>query len=204
MAKLRLTKNELRKQKDALKRFAQFLPVLLLKKQQLQLELQKIHQAMDEVKKEKAYAKAQVYKWADVFTEKVGIEELVKIKKIVVKTGNIAGVDIPVFDKMVFKEKEYDLIKMPLWVDYGIEEMKTVMTLNARTVVLEKQDEFIKEELRITTQRVNLFEKIKIPEAKESIKKIQIYLGDMQTAAVVTGKIAKAKIEKKLTAQGQS
>ena len=159
---------------------------------------------MDEVKKEKAYAKAQVYKWADVFTEKVGIEELVKIKKIVVKTGNIAGVDIPVFDKMVFKEKEYDLIKMPLWVDYGIEEMKTVMTLNARTVVLEKQDEFIKEELRITTQRVNLFEKIKIPEAKESIKKIQIYLGDMQTAAVVTGKIAKAKIEKKLTAQGQS
>jgi V/A-type H+-transporting ATPase subunit D len=38
---------------------------------------------------------------------------------------------------------------------------------------------------------VNLFEKIKIPETKGSIKKIQVYLGDQQTAAVVRGKIAK-------------
>ncbi|MDR2211713.1 MAG: V-type ATP synthase subunit D, partial [Spirochaetaceae bacterium] len=51
-------------------------------------------------------------------------------------------------------------------------------------------------ELRITTQRVNLFEKIKIPETRENIKKIQVYLGDQQTAAVVRGKIAKRGMEK--------
>ena len=63
--------------------------------------------------------------------------------------------------------------------------------------MLKKQDDLVREELRVTAQRVNLFEKVKIPEARENIRRIQIYLGDMQTAAVVTGKIAKEKIQKK-------
>ncbi|MGD2279031.1 MAG: V-type ATP synthase subunit D [Candidatus Omnitrophota bacterium] len=197
MAKIRLTKNELKKQKDELKRYTQYLPTLLLKKQQLQIEILKIHRQMEEIKKEKAFLKAQVYKWVDVFNEKVGIEELAALDKIETREGNIAGVDIPVFEKALFKEKEYDLARTPLWVDYGIEALKKTITLNARTEVLMKQDELVREELRITTQRVNLFEKVKIPEARENIRKIQIYLGDMQTAAVVTGKIAKEKIQKK-------
>ena len=48
-------------------------------------------------------------------------------------------------------------------------------------------------ERRLTSQRVNLFEKVKIPEAKENIRMISIYLGDQQTSAVVRGKIAKKK-----------
>jgi V/A-type H+-transporting ATPase subunit D len=43
---------------------------------------------------------------------------------------------------------------------------------------------------------VNLFEKVKIPEAKENIRVIKIYLGDQQIAAVVRGKIAKNKIRR--------
>ena len=64
-------------------------------------------------------------------------------------------------------------------------------------LVYHKQMEILKEELRITTQRVNLFEKVKIPESKENIRIIQIYLGELQTAGVVRGKIAKAKLERK-------
>jgi len=197
MAKLRLTKNELKKQKDALKRFNQYLPTLLLKKQQLQGELQKVHQAQEEEKKERAYLKATVYKWADVFAENIKIEDLIKVEEVVVQEGNIAGIDIPIFDKVVFEEKKYDFLLTPIWVDYGIEAMKKVMELNAQMEILKKQQDLIKEELRITTQRVNLFEKVKIPETRENIRKIQIVLGDMQTAAVVTGKIAKDKIQKK-------
>lgn len=197
MAKIRLTKNELKKQKEELKRYNQYLPTLMLKKQQLQTEILKLHQAMEEIKKERAYTKAKFYEWADVFAEQVGIDKLVKLEKIVTTTGNIAGIDIPVFEKVLFAEEEYDLDETPLWVDYGIEAMKKVMIENARIEVLKKQDEMVREELRITTQRVNLFEKVMIPQAKESIRKIQIYLGDLQTAAVVTGKIAKEKIQKK-------
>lgn len=53
-------------------------------------------------------------------------------------------------------------------------------------------------EFRITSQRVNLFEKVMIPTAKANIKKINIYLGDQQTAAVVRGKIAKSSLIKKI------
>ena len=55
----------------------------------------------------------------------------------------------------------------------------------------------MKEHIRITNQIVNLFEKIKIPQAKENIRVIQIYLGELQTAEVVRGKIAKGKLERK-------
>jgi V/A-type H+-transporting ATPase subunit D len=194
MAKVRLTKNELKKQKDSLKRFQQFLPTLQLKKQQLQAEILKLHHRMEELKQKQAYMKAEIYKWVDVFSENAGIEELISLKEVKTSTGNIAGVDIPVFEKAEFEEKDYDLYSTPLWVDYGVEAVKDVISLNAETGILKKQESLVREELRRTTQRVNLFEKIMIPEAKENIRKIQIYLGDLQTAAVVTGKIAKEKI----------
>jgi V/A-type H+-transporting ATPase subunit D len=201
MAKIKLTKNELKKQKDGLKRYQRYLPTLFLKKQQLQIEILKIHKVREGLKKEKAYIKAQVYEWADVFAEDVGIKKLVSPKKIVTTTGNIAGIDIPIFEKMLFDEEKYDLMKTPLWVDYGVETIKKVTGMNAQTAVLQKQEDLIREELRITTQRVNLFEKVMIPQAKENIRRIRIYLGDLETAAVVTGKIAKEKIQKKTREQ---
>lgn len=197
MPKVRLTKNEMKKQKDSLKRFRQYLPTLLLKKQQLQTEILKLHNEMEKLKQEKAYLKARVYKWVDVFAEEAGIEELVKLEKVVTESGNIAGIEIPVFVRAEFKEEEYDLFTSPLWVDQGVEALKETMTINARIEILKTQDRMVREELRITTQRVNLFEKVMIPQTLEKIKKIRIYLGDMQTAAVVTGKIAKDKIVRK-------
>ena len=42
MATIKLTKNELKSQKDALKMYKRYLPTLLLKKQQLQTEIRTI------------------------------------------------------------------------------------------------------------------------------------------------------------------
>ena len=60
--------------------------------------------------------------------------------------------------------------------------------------LLRRQVALLAAELRVTSQRVNLFEKVKIPEAIEGIRKIKIFLGDQQTAAVVRGKIAKKNL----------
>lgn len=194
MAKLKLTKNQLKKQKDDLKRFRQYLPTLILKKQQLQAEIIKLNVEIEKVKQEKAYLKAELYKWVDVFAERNDLQELVSLERIETESGNIAGIDIPVFVKLIFSEKEYDLLTSPIWLDYGIAEVKKELELNARIEILKTQQRLIKDELRVTTQRVNLFEKVMIPETRGRIKKIQVYLGDMQTASVVTGKIAKDKI----------
>jgi len=197
MEKIKHTKNELKKQKDDLKRFTRYLPTLILKKQQLQLEIIRIHNAIDSLEDETKSFKESMDVWVSVFGENIGLEKLIASTDISVTEGNIAGTDIPIFEQVIFEEKEYDYMKTALWVDYGIEAIKKLTTLKAKLQVLEKQLKLIREELVTTTQRVNLFEKIKIPEAQENIRKIRIFLGDMQTAAVITGKIAKKKIERK-------
>jgi V/A-type H+-transporting ATPase subunit D len=196
MAKVKYTKNELKKQKDALKRFERFLPTLTLKKQQLQMVIRQTEARLRKKTKERDALYEELFDWIDVFGERVGIKDLVKIKELRRETGNIAGVDIPVFDSITFEDISYDLFEMPLWVDTGIEYIKKLIEIDEELSCLQEQIDRLSEELRITTQRVNLFEKVKIPETKENIRQITIYLGDQQTAAVVRGKIAKNKIKK--------
>lgn len=198
MEKLKLTRIELKKQKDNLKRFLRYLPTLQLKKQQLQLEITKIRHNIDRLASliDKLYKNTSV--WVDVFAEEIHQETFFpRVEGIKTITGNVAGVDIPIFESVTFKEGSIDYLKTPFWVDTGIEVCKEMLKLKAEIDIAHKQEDILKEELRITTQRVNLFEKVKIPQTRENIRILQIYLGDLQTAEVVRGKIAKAKIEKK-------
>ena len=103
---------------------------------------------------------------------------------------------VPVFKELLFKPVVYDLTYYPLWVDRALEELKNIAQYDALVLTLEERIRLLSEELRVTTQRVNLFEKVKIPEAQENIRVIGIYLQDQQTAAVVRGKIAKKKLVK--------
>jgi V/A-type H+/Na+-transporting ATPase subunit D len=197
MAKVKNTKNELKRQKDALKRFTRYLPTLTLKKQQLQIEIAKAASAVKELEGSISELLNSVAQWAAVFGEDIALQELIKIGQVRTSTENIAGVDLPVFDSVDLQIREYDLMSTPLWLDFGIEAVKKLVNLRLQSMVMQKKQALLAEELSITTQRVNLFEKIKIPESRENIRKINIVLGDMQTAAVVTGKIAKHKIELK-------
>lgn len=194
MATVKLTKNELKKQKDDLKRFNRYLPTLILKKQQLQMEIHKIDLDYEEKSADLNKIEQSIMEWVDVFGEESDIENLVKVKSIVLEKGNIAGIDIPVFREIEFETTSYDLFTTPLWVDRAIEEVEKICAIKAELKVLKDQIDLLKAELRTTSQRVNLFEKVKIPEAKENIRQIQIYMGDQQTAAVVRGKISKNKI----------
>jgi V/A-type H+-transporting ATPase subunit D len=194
VAKIKFTKNELKKQKDSLKRFLRYLPTLMLKKQQLQVEIRKIEAQAAEFRRNRELRFQVILGWIAVFGEDVGFSELLSVRSLETEIGNIAGVDIPVFQDIQFAVASYDLFKFPLWVDRAIDKVKELASLDARIHILAEQAELLGEELRITSQRVNLFEKVKIPETRENIRMIQIYLGDAQTAAVVRGKIAKKKL----------
>ncbi len=194
MAKIKLSKTELKKQKDALKRFLRYLPTLILKKQQLQMELRKIEAYLE--KKQKLYAEQNqaLLQWIAVFGEPVQLEQLAVVKTVETETNNVAGIDIPVFIRALFEETRYDLFTLPLWVDKALEVVKELSVLKFELDILHFQKLLLGEELRITSQRINLFEKVKIPDTRENIRVIQIYLGDQQIAAVVRGKISKNKI----------
>ncbi|MDR2098296.1 MAG: V-type ATP synthase subunit D [Spirochaetaceae bacterium] len=197
MAKLKLTKNELKKQKDQLKMFQRYLPTLMLKKQQLQAEIRGVETRIGELREEKTRLDESFKSWIAVFGEKgVFTSDILRITRITVREGNIAGVPIPVFEGTEFAVSEYDLLKKPLWLDSAVEKLKKALEIDMEARTLEEQQRRLEKELRITTQRVNLFEKVKIPESKGNIKKIQVYLGDQQTAAVVRGKISKRGMER--------
>ena len=197
MAKIRHTKNELKKQKDSLKMYKRYLPTLMLKKQQLQGEIRITETRLRELQIELDHLDESFKAWIAVFGE-TGIftKDLVKIKSLRTGYGNVAGVPIPVFEGADFDIAEYDLAVTPLWIDKAVESMKQALLLRLEAEIVEEQKRKLDKELRTTTQRVNLFEKIKIPEARDNIKNIQVYLGDQQTAAVVRGKIAKTGFEK--------
>ncbi|MFH1504108.1 MAG: V-type ATP synthase subunit D [Candidatus Omnitrophota bacterium] len=196
MAKIKLTKSELKRQKEEEKRFTRYLPMLQLKKQQLQVEILKIHRGIDSLALQIDDLRSQIVVWVDVFAQDVELMRILKTKEIKTEVGNIAGIDIPVFLEVEFDVAEYDFLTMPLWVDKGIEVCKKEIELKVQIAIYHKQAQMLKDELRITTQRVNLFEKVKIPQARENIRVINIYTGEMQKAGVVRGKIAKAKIDK--------
>lgn len=200
MAKTKLTKNELKKQKDALKMYMRYLPTLQLKKQQLQMEIRGVEARLAYLTAEKESFEKDFSAWIGVFSEESAARDvsglpLLSVQSIKTSVGNIAGVVIPVFESADFEMAEYDFFTTPLWVDKALDLMQKVLLTDLEHTIIEEQRSLLAAELRVTTQRVNLFEKVKIPETMAEIKRIGIYLGDQQTAQVVRGKIAKKKVE---------
>ena len=197
---VKLTKNEQKKQKDALRQYQRYLPTLQLKKQQLQIVIREAESEIEKLKEEQRRAVDALSGWIAVyganeaFSEDKSISSLVVIDRIEKEKGNIAGVEVPVFKELLFKRVEYDLRYYPLWVDKALDALKDIAKYDALVATLEERIALLSRELRTTTQRVNLFEKVKIPETKENIRVIGIYLQDQQTSAVVRGKIAKKKL----------
>ena len=195
MASIKLTKNELKVQKDALKMYRRYLPTLTLKKQQLQVEIYAIRSKAAAVRKEREVLEKGFDDWIAVFSEQNAFpDHVVTVSNIRKGEGNIAGVTIPTFEGADFTRGDYDLYEPPLWVDIAAYHMEKALSLDLEAEVLEEQVRLLEAELHATSQRVNLFEKVKIPETEENIRKISIYLADQQVNAVVRSKIAKRKI----------
>ena len=194
MAKIKLTKTELKAQTDALKRFCRFLPMLQLKKQQLQGEIAGIAAKAEAVAARERAVRERLDGWVALFSSDASaLEGLVTVKEIRRGTANIAGVEIPVFGGIDVEVKDLDLWETPAWLDDAAQALTDVLSLRSERLILERQRELVMEELRTTSQRVNLFEKVKIPECRENIRVIKIAIGDEQTAAVTRGKIAKSR-----------
>ena len=180
MAAVKLTKNEQKKQKDQLKRYRRYLPTLLLKKQQLQMVIRQVEAQVRQYQEEQRVLMVSIRNWIQVFggntllSEEMKVHDLVRIQRIKKHFGNIAGVTIPVYEGVEFEDIQYDLRIYPLWVDRAIEGLKMMADLDARVDTLRRQIQLLEHELRITSQRVNLFEKVKIPETREKLRKIGI------------------------------
>ncbi len=199
MSRIKFTQTALKQQKDLLKRYNKFLPTLKLKKQQLQATIRELE---EDIIKEEARLSAlyeEMLKWIGVLElDKDSLfraQYFLEIEEVKIKTDNIAGIPIPVYLSTVWKQKKMPRLILPVYTIPAIRKLKNYLELRLKIRILKKQEVLLQHELRKTTQRVNLFEKIKIPECEENIRFIKVYLGDMEVAAVCRSKIAKTKLQ---------
>lgn len=193
---VKLTKTELRSEQLKHSRLKKYLPTLQLKKGLLQLEVNQAQAAIDQLKNQLKLIEERVDRFALLFSDRESYELLtaLKIQDVVVNYENIAGIEIPIFERVTFMPFQYTLFDTPIWMESALEEVKLLLTIGEAIKISQEKKEILQKELREVSIRVNLFEKIMIPRAMANIKKIKIFLGDQQLAAVSQAKMAKKKI----------
>lgn len=193
--KVKKTRPELLKQRLQLNMFSRFLPTLVLKKQQIQSEILKVRIERRKLDSEMTKKIEQISSWAALFSEPLPgiITRLVKVVDIKRGIRNVAGIKLPILERVQYDIQPYSTLTTPMWVDKGLKFLKELMELRETVKILHEQEAILQQELRKITQRVNLFEKVMIPNAKENISRIRIALAEEQTDAVGRSKIAKSK-----------
>ena len=198
MARIKLTKNELRDQQFKLKQLKKYLPTLQLKKAMLQIEVNTARYEIESLKKAFKEEKKQNEAYQSLLMDpnSIYLFQAVEILQVKKHTENIAGAEVPVFESVDFEPADYPLFDTPLWLDKALDMLRSLITANEKIKVGNEKKQVLEKELREVSIRVNLFEKVLIPRAEVNIKKIKIFLSDQQLAAVAQAKIAKAKIAK--------
>jgi len=194
--KIKLTKNELQRQQRELRKYQRYLPTLQLKKQQLQLEVRKSELELENKKSEFQRAIDEIQDWVDLFSDFSEQDwlEFIKIQQVNTSPANVAGVKIQIFENIDFVVKPYSFFSTAPWLDFAVTHIKKLLSLKEQVRILAETAQALRNELRKTTQRVNLFEKVMIPRCEENIRIIKIYLGDEERNAVGRAKIAKRKL----------
>lgn len=197
MAEIKLTKNELRVQQNSLNQLQKYLPTLQLKKAMLQSVIGESRMEIAKYEAEFRNVHEEVNSYSGLLTETTAIDvrQGAKVSAIKRRFENVAGVEVPYFESVEFEPFYYSLFDTPSWVDSAILGLRRLAEGQVRVKIAKEKLQALEKELREVSIRVNLFEKILIPRAVANIKKIKVFLGDQQLAAVSQAKVAKAKIE---------
>lgn len=195
MSRLAFSKASLHRQTALLKRYRQYLPSLDLKRQQLMAEKNKARHQLEQTQAAMEQIRNYVAEQLPMLAvDSIRVEGLVAIDKVDVRSENRVGVTLPVLQQVIFKEQPYAFFCKPHWVDKYIVKQKEMLSLMVREQIEQRRLEALAAALKKVTQRVNLFDKVLIPRARQNIRKIQIFLSDAERAAVVRAKITKRKV----------
>ena len=189
-----MNKNTLATLKVELKSYYTALPVFEMKEQQLKKVMQTIENAVVRLEKAIEQTNQVIKTWAGVMAEDaVDLSKLLVTDTIQTKTREIAGVQIAQLEKIQFNEASVDYVETPLWVDSAILALKDQKT-NYATLRLEYENlERVREELAEARRMTNALKEVFIPETQDNIRKIEIYLGDVERLAIGCAKLVKKK-----------
>ncbi len=194
MARLPLSKSQLAREKENLASYNRYLPALDLKRQQLmaarntaRAERARLERELTELLRTVG---AELPMLAD---RRIDLDGLVRLTELRIGAANVAGVRVPKVEAVQVTTAPYGRMVRPHWVDALAARLAEGARLRAEIAVAAERVAVLDKAVTRITQRVNLFEKILKPEAEANIRRILVYLGDAERAAVVGAKIAKTK-----------
>jgi V/A-type H+/Na+-transporting ATPase subunit D len=194
MAKLKLSKHALHEQQEQLKLYQRLLPSLDLKRRQLSLEVKNAQEEYTAAQSAVDALETRIGEELPMLADKdFRLGGLVQLKSYKVIEQNVVGVKLPFLDSIDCTVANYSLLATLPWVDTLVQRLKDAAEQRMRAEIAGERRRILQVAVRRITQRVNLFEKILIPTAKQNIQKIRIFLGDAERASVITSKLAKKK-----------
>ncbi|WP_370391349.1 V-type ATP synthase subunit D [uncultured Winogradskyella sp.] len=196
--KILMNKNTLATLKNELKGYRTALPVFEMKEQKLKEVIQSIENAVERLKIAIENTNNEVKDWAAVMAEPaVALDDIIEISTLETKTREIAGVIVEQLETIDFTSQEIDYLETPLWLDAAMEVLKDQKT-NLEMLRLEQGNlDRVREELAEARRMKNALKEVFIPETKANIRKIEIYLGDVERLAIGCAKLVKKKKERK-------
>lgn len=194
MARLSLSKASLSHEQRQLRSYRQFLPSLDLKRRQLIAERAKAVAEVAERERRIDRLKEAIGRELPMLANRgIDLTRLVTAKTVTLGQQNLVGVRLPVLSSVAFERRPYSPLAKPHWVDRAADRLEEAMEQKLRLDVARRRLDLLEAAVRTVTQRVNLFDKVLIPRAEANIKKIRIYLSDVEREAVVRAKTAKKK-----------
>ena len=168
------------------------LPTLAAKEAALRVEVKKARESVVAIERQ----------LAGTYDTQTGIlrfwnefpDNLVGVREVRVDIKKIAGVKTPVLQEVLFSVERYSAFLLPAWLPRGIESLKEIVRLRIEAELAKKKVEILEYARKKTTQKVNLYEKVQIPEYQEAIRKIKRFMEDEDNLSKSSQKILKAKI----------
>jgi V/A-type H+-transporting ATPase subunit D len=192
--KFQYNKTYLHQLSKALRIREQALPTLMAKETALRLEVQKAKQEAlgleQEIEKKNADIQGSFPLWHEF------PDDLMAMESIVTEAKKIAGVKIPILRQVVFSVQRCSLFGLPSWIPGGIEMLKSMVELSIRADLARHKVAVLELARKKTTQKVNLYEKVQIPEYQEAVLKIRRFLEDEENLAKASQKILKEKLSR--------
>jgi len=166
------------------------LPILKSKETALRVEVKRIADQVAELKRklDSLYQGMQAINkfWVE-------FPDLLRLQNTNIAVKNIAGVKIPILRDIEFTTVDYSLINQKAWIPLGLQKLKEILHVKIEIEVVGRQLEILSYARKKTTQKVNLYEKVQIPEFRDAIRKVKRYLEDKENLEKAAQKIVKER-----------
>ncbi len=170
------------------------LPILKNKETALRLEVVNLTKRLEKLNIQQKQLEVELESYQNFWIE---FPDILKMDKIKIHRKKVIGVKVPEIESISFKIADVSWWNLPAWIPGGIKLLKEGISLKLKADIVQKQIEILDLARKKTTQKVNLYEKVQIPEFEEAIIKIKRFLEDKENISKAAQKIVKKRKDQK-------